>query len=144
MEKPIETQDDPKGPGRPPYKPTIEGRRKVEQMKFCGESDNVIARALGIDPETLRKHFADELADGHAQRKAELVGLLFDAARKGNVSAMKRLDDMGRAAGAAEAVSRRAAAAPKLPKKEQQQQAAENVTGKFAPPAAPKLVVSNG
>ena len=73
---------------------------------------------------------------------------MFDAARKGNVSAMKRLDEMGRAAGASEALKSRdgsAAAAPvKEGKKAEQQRVAEAVTGKFAPPAQPRIVVNNG
>ena len=90
--------------GRPAYRPTLEDRQIVEQMKFCGESDTTIARALGIDPDTMRKHFPDELADGHAHRRKEVIGLLFTAARNGNVAATKKLEEMGRAAGAAEAV----------------------------------------
>lgn len=128
--------------GRPPYNPTIENRQRVQEMKFCGESDNVIARALGISPETLRKHFGEELADGHAQRRSEVIGLLFASARNGNVSAIKRLDEIGRAAGAAEAVERRGRTAePKLGKKEQRQLAAESVAGKFAPPSPPRLAL---
>ncbi|QUM70844.1 hypothetical protein ICN83_10560 [Sphingopyxis granuli] len=77
---------------------TLEARRTVEQLKFAGESEATIARALGIDPDTLRKHFGDELADGYAQRRAELIGILFDAARAGKVAAVNALDKMARAA----------------------------------------------
>lgn len=145
-EKPRRSKAPSKG-GRPPYKATIAARQRVEEMKFCGESDACIARALGIDPDTLRKHFEDELADGHAQRRSEVIGLMFDAARKGNVSAMKRLDEMGRAPapGASEDRGGRVAASmPREGKKAEQQRVAEGVTGKFAPPPQPKLVVSNG
>lgn len=137
-----EKPKDRKG-GRPPFRPTIEQRQTVEEMKFCGESDNVIARALGIDPDTMRKHFGDELADGHAQRRKEVIGMLFASARSGNVSAQKHLDGLGRAAGAAEAVDRRGKKEPALGKKEERQRAAENVAGKFATPSAPKLIVNN-
>jgi hypothetical protein len=130
-------------PGRPAYRPSIEDRKTVEEMKFCGESDNTIARALNIDPDTLRKHFVDELADGHAQRRKEVIGLMFNAARSGNVAAIKKLEEMGRAAGAAESIKGREKPAPKLGKKEERQAAAQNVGGRFATPAAPKLVVSN-
>ena len=129
--------------GSPEHRPTIEMRQTVEEMKFCGESEDVIARALGISTPTLRKHYAVELSDGHSNRRKEVIGLLFTAARKGNVSAAKRLDEMGRVAGAAEAVKRREAPAPKLGKKEQQQEAASQVGGKFATPSGPKLVVNN-
>lgn len=144
-EKPKPRKRASKG-GRPPYRPTIEGRRTVEEMKFCGESDNTIARALGIDPDTMRKHFADELADGHAQRRKEVIGLLFAAARAGNVTAQKHLDQLGRAVGAHESVKARETPAPKLGKKEEQLAAAQAVAAgvsKFAPPAPPKLVVDN-
>lgn len=125
--------------GRPPYRPTINDRVIVEQMKFCGESENVIARALRIDPHTLRKHFDVELQDGYAnQRKAVIAGL-FDAASKGNVTALKRLDDMGRKAGASEAIDRRGKKAPEAGKKEQIQAAAEQIEGIFAPPKPPQL-----
>lgn len=132
--------------GRPAYRPTLEDRQIVEQMKFCGESDNTIARALGIDPDTLRRHFVDELADGHAQRRKEVIGLLFTAARNGNVAAVKKLEEMGRAAGAAEAVKAREPKAASVGKKEERQAAAEAVAAgqsKFAPPAPPRLVVNN-
>jgi predicted RNA-binding Zn ribbon-like protein len=115
-------------------------------MKFCGESENTIARALSIDPDTLRKHFVDELADGHAQRRKEVIGLLFQSARNGNVSAQKKLEEMGRAAGAAEAVKAREPKAPQLGKKDERQAAAQAVAAgqsKFAPPAPPRLVVNN-
>lgn len=129
--------------GRPAYRPSLEDRQTVEQMKFVGESDNTIARALAIDPDTLRKHFADELADGHAQRRKEVIGLLFESARGGNASAQKKLEEMGRIAGAADAVKERETRAPKLGKKEERKIAAENVRGKFETPHPPKLVVSN-
>lgn len=129
--------------GRPAYRPSIEDRKTVEEMKFVGESDNTIARALSIDPDTLRKHFADELADGHAQRRKEVIGLLFKSARNGNVSAQKKLEEMGRVASASEAVKARETRAPKLGKKEERRIAAQNVGGKFATPDAPRLVVSN-
>lgn len=141
-----EKPNTPRKRGRPAYRATLEDRQIVEQMKFCGESDATIARALGIDPDTMRKHFADELADGHAHRRKEVISLLFTAARNGNVAATKKLEEMGRAAGAAEAVKAREPRSATPGKKEERQAAAEAVVagnGKFAPPAAPRLVVNN-
>jgi len=139
-----EKREPSKRRGRPSYRPSLEDRQTVEEMKFVGESDNTIARALGIDPDTLRKHFADELTGGHAQRRKEVIGLLFKSARDGNVAAQKKLEEMGRAAGAAESVKQRETKAPKLGKKEEKKAAAEAVGGIFAPPSPPKLVVDNG
>lgn len=112
-------------------------------MKFCGETHAVIARALSLDVRTMEKHFADELENGHANRRRQVIGWMFDTAEKGNASMQKHLDALGRVSGAAEAVEGRAKPGPKLGKKEQRQAAAEQVGGKFAPPAPPKLVVSN-
>lgn len=141
-EKP-KTRKRPSQGGRPPYRASIEDRKTVEEMKFCGESDATIARALNIDPDTMRKHFADELADGHAQRRKEVIGLMFSAARGGNVAAIKKLEEMGRVTAASDAVKGREKPEPKRGKKEERQIAADNVQGRFATPAAPKLVVSN-
>jgi hypothetical protein len=134
----------PKNPGgRPEFRPSVAERQTVEQMKFCGESDNVIARALRIDAHTLRKHFAIELADGYASRRRQVIEMLFKEADGGNVAAIRKLEEMGRLGRASEALESRADKDPKLGKKEEAQQAAERVTGKFATPASPKLVVNN-
>lgn len=135
--------------GRPELRPTIDQRLIVEEMRFCGESEDTIAVALGISTPTLRKHFVVELRDGLANRRKEVTEMLFKAARSGNMTAIKRLDDMGRAAGARDRVMRRgekpkaAPKAPELGKKEQRQEAAERVGGKFAVPAGPKLAIDN-
>lgn len=115
------SEKDPAAPiGRPPFKPSIEQRQTVEQMKYCGESDATIARALGIHPQTLREHLADELANGHAARREEVIGLLFKAARDGNVPATRRLEEIGRMVGAKEEFSEgeKTRPAPKIGKKE--------------------------
>src|SRR5262245_26562673 len=113
--------------GRPPLKPTPKQRRTVEELRSCGESADSIARALRIDVETLRKHFADELAHGHSRRRLEVVGMLFKSARGGNVSAQKHLEHMTAAAGAEAgfiAPEDAPAKVAKLGKKEQAQEAA--------------------
>jgi hypothetical protein len=87
--------------GRPSFKPTRTSRATVERMVACGDSQETIARAIGIDEATLRKHFADELATGYAKRRRQVVDMLFTGASKGNASLIKRLEEMTRAAGAA-------------------------------------------
>lgn len=116
--------------GRPPFSPTAQNRRTVEEMKACGEPTELIARALRLDVDTLKRHFADELAQGHAERRREVVGLLFKTARKGNVTAIKKLEEMTRIAGAdADALGQPEAPArpAKLGKKAQAQAEAEAV-----------------
>lgn len=129
--------------GRPAYAPTPEDRETVEQMRYGGETEHVIALALGITIPTLRKHFREELDKGPSVRRREVIGMLFAQARKGNVAAAKKLEEMGRVAGAAASVKSREIVAPKLGKKEIQAAAAKAVSGKFAPPEPPKLVINN-
>jgi hypothetical protein len=135
--------------GRPVWQPSIDERTTVEQMKFCGESEAMIARALRVDVDTLRKHCPYELENGYANRRKEVTAWLFKAAKEGNVSAIKRLDEMGKLSRAAGALSERVNSPPgqakptKLGKKEEQQIAATQVGGKFTAPAPPKLVVDN-
>ena len=58
---------DKKGRGRPAYKPSPTDSHQVRIMAASGLSHDTIALCLGnegIDPKTLRKHFARELAVG--------------------------------------------------------------------------------
>ncbi len=112
-------------------------------------SEPAIAAEIGICQNTLRKHFPDEIDAGHQRELAANLRRLRKAADKGNVTAMKHLDAKFGLIAAKVAVDRRGvpAATPqtkvKLGKKEERQAAAERVGSKYAPPAAPKLVVDN-
>lgn len=70
-------------------------------MRSCGESENTIAKSLGVDVDTLRKHCSEELDSGFSNRRREVIGMLYKSARSGNVTAQKRLEEMTRLAGAA-------------------------------------------
>jgi hypothetical protein len=50
--------------GRPPFQPTPEQRRQVELLVAHGNAEWIIARIVGCDRKTLRRHFRDELRDG--------------------------------------------------------------------------------
>ena len=63
--------------GRPAYRPSMKDRVSVEQMKFCGESEDAIQ---GLCILMLRKHFAEELEHGRSNRMQEVLGWLFTAA----------------------------------------------------------------
>ena len=141
--------------GRPAFRPTIEQRETVEQMTSCGEPLATIARALGIDDATLRKHFAEELANGIASKRKEVVAALFKAMREGSAPATRRLEEMTREAALAAGFMCQAPrsgmsdgpAPPRLGKKDAAAAEAERIAssgGKYAPPAPPKLVVNNG
>lgn len=96
--------------GRPEFKPTAAHRRKVEELVSCGVSQEDCARAIGISKPTLVKHFEEELSSGAAKKRAEVISMLYKAAKKGNVSAQRTLEGMTRAATADEAVRSRGAA----------------------------------
>jgi hypothetical protein len=85
------------------YVPTPDERQAVERIASEGHGKVLIARAIGVSRDTLRKHFAEELLNGHAQHRREVIAMLFASAERGNVSAMIRLEKLTRAAGARDA-----------------------------------------
>jgi hypothetical protein len=62
-------------------------RKQVETLAAYGIPEIDIARVVGIDPKTLRKHYRDELDLGETKANAQVAGFLFNAARSGNVTA---------------------------------------------------------
>ena len=52
--------------GKPPYEPTVEQRELVGDMVAVGITRGQIAKVLHIAPNTVRQHFAEELAIGDA------------------------------------------------------------------------------
>lgn len=132
-------------------------RKRVEEMRSCQMSQEQIAKALGITRPTLEKHFKEEISIGAAVRRAEVIGLLYKQARKGNIAAIKHLEQMTKVQIAVEAADERAnggeapAAAvastrmQKTGKKEQRLESAQAAAvGRFAPPPPPKLKVVGG
>jgi hypothetical protein len=73
--------------GRRAHKPDPGLRRQVEAMAAYGIPEIDIARVVGVDPKTLRKHYRDELDMGETKANAQVAGFLFNAARSGNVTA---------------------------------------------------------
>lgn len=59
--------------GRPAHKPDPMSRRQVEAMAAYGVPEADIARVLGIDPKTVRKHYRDELDTGSRDRRASAI-----------------------------------------------------------------------
>jgi hypothetical protein len=55
--------------------PTL--RRQVEAMAAYGVPEADIARVIGIDPKTLRKHYREELDTGHIRATAKVAESLF-------------------------------------------------------------------
>jgi hypothetical protein len=63
--------------GRPSHKSDPALRRQVEAMAGYGVAEADIARVIGIDPKTLRKHYRDELDLGHVKANAKVAENLF-------------------------------------------------------------------
>jgi len=133
-----------KNSGRPEYAPTDDEREKVRVLKAGGMSNEAIAEAVGISEPTLRKHFSSELDRGTAKVRADLLMARYRSAMGGNVAAQNKMIEQVAASQAQEKRSpEKREKREKLGKKEERQVAAQNVGGRFAPPVAPKLVVSN-
>src|SRR5690242_4632694 len=73
--------------GRRSHKPDLAQRRQVEAMAAYGIPEIDIARVVGIDPKTLRKHYRDELDLGEVKANTQVASFLFNSAKSGNVSA---------------------------------------------------------
>ena len=63
--------------GRRAHTPEPAGRRQVEAMAAYGVPEADIARVLGVDPKTLRKHYREELKYGHVKANAKVAENLF-------------------------------------------------------------------
>ena len=62
---------------RPPHQPDAGYRKQVEAMAGYGVPELDIARVVGIDPKTLRKHYRQELDGGHIKANAKVAENLF-------------------------------------------------------------------
>ena len=62
---------------RPSHQPLPARRRQVEAMAGYGVPEVDIARVVGIDPKTLRKHYRDELDTGHVKANAKVAENLY-------------------------------------------------------------------
>ena len=93
----------PRTRGRPAFNPTREMRISVERMLACGDSQETIAKALGIDDGTLRKRFAEEISKGAARRRRQVVDAMFEGVAAGNAGLIRRAEEITRAAAAQDA-----------------------------------------
>ena len=63
--------------GRRAHKPDAAYRRQVEAMAAYGVPEVAIARVVGIDAKTLRKHYRDELDTGQVKASARVAESLY-------------------------------------------------------------------
>jgi hypothetical protein len=98
-EQKLETSDSKKtnghggarpGAGQPPFQPTEAERRQVEALSGYGLPIEQIAVLVrdGIDSDTLRKHFREDLISGKAKANGQIGKTLFQKAMGGDTTAM--------------------------------------------------------
>jgi len=62
---------------RPRHQPDAGQRRQVETLAGYGASEADISGLMNIDPKTLRKHYRQELDQGHVKANAKVAESLF-------------------------------------------------------------------
>jgi len=62
---------------RSSHKPEPGLCRQVEALAAYGTPESNVASVIGIDPKTLRKHYRDELDNGHVKANAKVAENLF-------------------------------------------------------------------
>ena len=83
-----EETEQKRGRGRPAHVPTQVSKELVQLHTIMGSTQEIVARILGIDLKTLRKHYRDELDLAQAQANATVGGALFNKAKGGDTAAM--------------------------------------------------------
>lgn len=69
------------------HEPTKDRRQLVQLHAMVGTPQSVIADILGIDDKTLRLHYRAELDHATAQANAQIGGVLYNKATKGDTAA---------------------------------------------------------
>ena len=87
LKKSRNTDSQPDKGGRPSFDPDAEQRKTVNAMAGYGIPQDDIARVIGVDPKTLRKHFRNELDTGETIATAKVAESLYKQATGGNVAA---------------------------------------------------------
>jgi DNA-binding XRE family transcriptional regulator len=73
---------------KPPHAPTDAQRQLVQLHATVGTTQDMIARVIGIDTKTLRKHYRDELDLSMVLANATIGGALFKKAKGGDTASM--------------------------------------------------------
>lgn len=80
--------------GRPSYAKTKENQQFVAARAAAGWSHARIAADMGIDDDTLRKHFSGELQNGRIYIEGMMIDVLTQKMREGHVPSMRLLKEM--------------------------------------------------
>ncbi len=120
--------------GRPAHAPTDATRLRVQRLVHAKHTDEEIALCIGINDATLRLHYGKELKYGRMTLRAEILDLLWTAAKEKNqIGAIKTLHELSaieaptyKAPELPAAAEHEEPAAPRLGKKEQKMLDAQN------------------
>lgn len=82
--------------GRPSFEKTKEKQELVMILKAAKWSNERIARRIGCDIKTLRKHFSLELSEAADRLEAEALAKIAAKMREGNVSAARQVLGLAR------------------------------------------------
>lgn len=104
--------------GRKKTRVTNELRDRVAMLRASGMTQQEIADAIGCSVPTLVEFFSLELTEGRSAKRAEMLDTLWNAAKGGNVTAMRTWLALNEKGVAPREVIR-PKAQPKLGKKEQ-------------------------
>jgi hypothetical protein len=80
--------------GRPSYAKTKENQQFVAARAAAGWSHARIAADMGIDDDTLRKHFSGELQNGRIYIEGMMIDVLTQKMREGHVPSMRLLKEL--------------------------------------------------
>lgn len=72
---------------RPEHQPDNKKRWKVEAYVACGYTQEAIARELRLSVNTVKKHYANELANGAESANAKMAKKVYDLGLGGNFKA---------------------------------------------------------
>jgi hypothetical protein len=75
------------------YTPTPEHRRLVESTSGVGLPYNEIASLIGVDEETLLRHYAHEIEVGQAKANAQIAKTIYNKAQEGDATSLKIWSD---------------------------------------------------
>lgn len=77
--------------GRPSFANTVENQIFVENRAADGWTQEMIAEDMGIDVDTVRKHFSAQLRNGLLKLKGEMLDILRKKARTGHTASINLL-----------------------------------------------------
>jgi len=103
--------------GRPRYMPTRADRDRVQLLVASGWTVAQIARTLGVSEPTASRAYAEEIETGALRKRAENLARMDAAAKRGNVTAQRALEELFGSVELAR-LAPQSAAEPRKPKEE--------------------------